>query len=138
MNVSDDSERQLRAAMSRLLAGSPIRSKGSLTVSALAAEAAVSRRTAGRAKGVLRDFHDAIARRGTSVRPAGEAERLRDAVAQLRTRLQEKNAEVTRLRGELRALACRVALLSEENEQLRRSAGGGRLVQLPPSRRAEP
>ncbi len=47
MNVSCDSERQLRAAIERLLAGTHIRSNGSLTVPALAAEAGVSRRRGG-------------------------------------------------------------------------------------------
>jgi hypothetical protein len=75
MNVNDESDRQLRAAMRRLLDGTPIRSNGSLTVSALAVEAGVSRRTAGRAKGMLRDFQDAIARRDRprGAEPNGEA-----------------------------------------------------------------
>ena len=70
MNVNDESDRQLRAAMQRLLDGSPIRSNGSLTVSALAVEAGLSRRTAGRAKGVLRDFQDAIAHRIVLLEPS--------------------------------------------------------------------
>ena len=133
MNVNDESDRQLRAAMQRLLDGTPIRSNGSLTVSALAVEAGVSRRTAGRAKGVLRDFQDAIACRDRSrgAEPNRESERLREELAGLRTKLQQKNAEITRLRAELNTLACRVALLSEENEQLRRAAGTGPVVGLP-------
>ena len=119
--------------MQRLLDGTPIRSNGSLTVSALAVEADVSRRTAGRAKGVLRDFQDAIARRDRSdgAEPNGETARLRGELAGMRTNLQHKNAETIRLRAELNTLACRVALLSEENEQLRRAAITGRVVGLP-------
>ncbi len=133
MNVNDESDRQLRAAMRRLLDGTPIRSNGSLTVSALAVEAGVSRRTAGRAKGVLRDFQDAIAHRDPSrgAEPNGEAARLRaELAAAAVTKLQQKNAEITRVRAELNTLACRVALLSEENEQLRRASGTGPVVAL--------
>ena len=131
MNVNDESERQLRAAMDRLLAGMPIRSNGSMTVSALAAEAGVSRRTAGRAKGVLRDFQAGLEPRGVPS-PAGQEPETRQAeLASVREKLRQKNGEVARLRAELTTLACRVALLSEENEQLRRHAGGGRVVGLP-------
>ncbi len=59
MKVSDESERLLRAAMQPILAGTPIRSSRSFTVTALAVEAGVSRRTAGRATAVLRDFREA-------------------------------------------------------------------------------
>jgi chromosome segregation ATPase len=131
MNVNDESERQLRAAMDRLLSGTPIRSSGSMTVSALAAEAGVSRRTAGRAKGVLHDFQSALERRHISS-PAGQEPENRQAeLSSMRAKLREKNTEVARLRAELTRLACRVALLSEENEQLRRNAGGGRVIRLP-------
>ncbi len=67
---------------------------------------------------------------GASVRQTGEEQRLRNELAGLRTRLREKNAEVIRLRADVRALACRVALLGEENEQLRQAADSGRLVPL--------
>lgn len=132
MNVNDESDRQLRAAMRRLLDGTPIRSDGSLTVSALAVEAGVSRRTAGRAKGVLREFQDAIAHRDRSRRaePNGEAARLRAELAATVTKLQQKNAKIGRPRAELNTLACRVALLSEEKEQLRRACGTGPVVAL--------
>ena len=133
MKVNDESDRQLRAAMQRLLDGTPIRSNGSLTVSALAIEAGVSRRTAGRAKGVLRDFQDAITHRDRSrgTEPNGEAARLGEQLAGTVKKLQQKNSEITRLRAELNTLACRVALLSEENEQLRRACGTGPVVALP-------
>ncbi len=130
MNVNDESERQLRAAMDRLLAGTPIRSNGSMTVSALAAEAGLSRRTAGRAKGVLRDFQAALERRGAPGAADQEPATRWAEMASMQTKLREKNAEVARLRAELTTLACRVALLSEENEQFRRNAGGGRVVGL--------
>lgn len=102
-----------------------------MTVSALAAEAGVSRRTAGRAKSVLRDFQAALERRGVPS-PADEEPETRQAeLASMREKLRQKNAEVARLRAELTTLACRVALPSEENEQLRRNAGGGCVVSLP-------
>ena len=54
------------------------------------------------------------------------------------TKLQQKNAEITRLRAELNTVACRVALLSEENEKLRRAAGTGRVVGLASGGKAGP
>jgi hypothetical protein len=131
MNVNHESERQLRAAMDRLLAGTPFRSNGCLTVSALAAEAGLSRRTAGRAKGVLRDFRAAVERRDAPSLPDHESKARQAELDNMRAKLREKNAEVARLRAELTTLACRVALLSEENEQLRRHVGAGRVVRLP-------
>lgn len=121
MKVNDETERLLRAAMDRILAGSPIRSNGSYTVTALAAEAGVSRRTASRATGVLRDFRAAAETSGTPAKqPAGgEAGPLREALADAQAKLTARNAEVRRLRADVAALACRIALLSEENAQLR-------------------
>lgn len=121
MKVSDESERLLRAAMARILAGTPIRSNGSHTVTALATEAGVSRRTAARATGVLRDFRDALdgLAKPATLTEAGEVGPLRGALADSQAKLAARNAEVRRLRTDLAALACRVALLSEENAQLR-------------------
>jgi len=132
VTVNDESERLLRAAMDRIVAGTPIRSNGSHTVTALAAEAGVSRRTAARASGVLGDFRDAVAALSKPAMPpaAAEAGRLRDELAEARAKLAERNAEVRRLRADLAALACRVALLSEENAQLRGDRAA-RVVALP-------
>jgi hypothetical protein len=133
VNVNDDSERLLRAAMARLLAGTPIRSNGSHTVTSLAAEAGVSRRTASRATGVLRDFQDATAAMVEPPSPfSQETGPIRAELADARTKLGERNAEIRRVRNDLTALACRVALLSEENAQLRAAIGTGSVVALPP------
>ncbi len=121
MKVNDESEQALRAAMARILAGTPIRSNGSHTVTALATEAGVSRRTAARATGVLRDFRVAIDGLAKPATPtdAGEVGALREALTDAQATLINRNADVRRLRADLAALACRVALLSEENAQLR-------------------
>lgn len=125
MNVNDDSERLLRAAMDRILAGTPIRSNGSYTITALATEAGLSRRTVSRAAGVLRDFRDAInGRTKQPVPSSNESESLRAALTAARATLSNRNAEIHRLRSDLTTLACRVAILSEENVQLLASAGG--------------
>jgi hypothetical protein len=125
--------------MDRILAGTPLRSNGSFTVTALAAEAGISRRTAARATTVLRDFRDAIEHRPTPPGPAtGDETPTREAIAVIRTKLRTGNAEIRRLRSELAALACRVALLSEENAQLRTSLGTGKLVSLPVGTRPTP
>lgn len=132
MKVNDESERLLRAAMARILAGTPIRSNGSHTVSALAAEAGVSRRTAARATGVLRDFRDAVESLAKPAKPLSveDVGPLRKALADAEAKLTARNTEVRRLRSDLAALACRVALLSEENAQLRGDRAG-QVVSLP-------
>lgn len=133
MKVNDESERLLRAAMARILAGTPIRSNGSHTVSALAAEAGVSRRTAARATGVLRDFRDAtevLAKPATLAGPEDVAP-IRKALAEAQAKLVARNAEVRQLRSGLATLACRVALLSEENAHLRGDRASSRVVALP-------
>jgi hypothetical protein len=134
LNVNEDSERQLRAAMGRILAGTPIRSNGSYTVTALAAEAGMSRRTAGRATGVLRDFRDAVD--GLSKAPPPPIDEvttagIRAALADARATLKDRNAENARLRSDLTNLACRVAILSEENAILLETVGQGTVVALP-------
>lgn len=132
MRVNDESERLLRAAMARILAGTPIRSTGSHTVSALAAEAGVSRRTAARATGVLRDFRDAVEGLAKPPKPLGEdVGALREALAEAQAKVAARNAEVRRLRSDLTALACRVALLSEENAHLRGDRAASHVVALP-------
>jgi hypothetical protein len=132
VTVNDHSDRVLRAAMDRILAGTPIRSNGSFTVTALAAEAGLSRRTAARATTVLRDFRDAIEHQPTPpVTAAGDETPTREAIAVIRTKLRAGNAEIRRLRSELVTLACRVALLSEENAHLRTALDTGKLVSLP-------
>ncbi|MDP8931319.1 MAG: hypothetical protein M3O70_22805 [Actinomycetota bacterium] len=85
MKVNNESERLLRAAMQRILAGTPIRSSGTFTVTTLAAEAGVSRRTAGRATAILRDLREAGERRAN--RPSSdndEKARQRDQLVDLR------------------------------------------------------
>jgi hypothetical protein len=132
VTVNDYSERVLRAAMHRILAGTPIRSNGSFTVTALAAEAGLSRRTAARATTVLRDFRDATEHRPTPpVSAAGDETPSRETIAVMRTKLRAGNAEIRRLRSDLATLACRVALLSEENTRLRTALGTGKLVSFP-------
>lgn len=137
MKVNDESEQLLRAAMARILAGTPIRSNGSHTVTALAAEAGVSRRTAARATGVLRDFRDAVEGLPKRVPPTGgDAGLVRHALAEAQAKLAARNAEIRRLRSDVSALACRVALLSEENAQLRARLAAGPVVALPSSQPA--
>jgi hypothetical protein len=82
VTVNDCSDRVLRAAMDRILAGAPSRRHGSCTVTALAAEA--GRRTAAWATTVPRDFRDAIEHRPTSALPAaGEPDPARSAAYRL-------------------------------------------------------
>ncbi|MGH8914976.1 MAG: hypothetical protein ACRDZM_10740, partial [Acidimicrobiia bacterium] len=71
-----------------------------------------------------------VAAKPASPAAAGDAGPLRKELAKARARLAERNAEVRRLRADLAALACRVALLSEENAQLRDDRAG-QVVLLP-------
>jgi hypothetical protein len=103
--ISHATEKALREAMARLLAGRPAKTDGRLTVVNLAIEAGVSRATANRAPGLLADFRRAIASlrvRGPSPEDAraGAEDESRNAhvLAQhiqaraLHARLQERRA----------------------------------------------
>ncbi len=97
-NVAPDTEKKLRDAMERLLAGKPNRTDGRLTKNNLHVEAGVSRATMNRALGVIADWDVAVST-GTTPRDAKIAE-LEETVAKLRqtiAKLRTHNADLERL-----------------------------------------
>jgi hypothetical protein len=62
VTVSPQTDRKLREAMSRLLAGTPLHTDGALTKENLAREAGVSHATVHRAAGVLAEWDAKVAR----------------------------------------------------------------------------
>lgn len=97
-NVAPQTEKKLREAMERLLAGKPKRTDGRLTKNNLHVEAGVSRATMNRALGVIADWDVAVST-GTTPRDAKLAE-LEETVAKLRqtnSKLRTHNADLERL-----------------------------------------
>ena len=104
--ATDSTEKKLRAALDRLIAGTAVRTDGRLTVSGLAREAELSRATAHRYPAVLKDLNAASERPAVAaVAPDGGA-----GLADRNTRLAAEN---TLLRAEKEALANAVYVLTE-------------------------
>jgi len=106
----------LRSAMSRLLAGKPVRTDGRLIKENLYKEAGVSRATMNRAKAILGEWDQAVAERG-SLTP-GEARR-DEQIDALRKQLASKTRECTMLQRRLDAAATAIAALHHDNAALR-------------------
>ncbi|MEU0936079.1 hypothetical protein [Embleya sp. NPDC005971] len=128
MPVSATTETRLRAAMQRLLAGTPEHTDGALTKENLAREAGVSHATVHRAATVLADWDAAVAR--PVLRTPGEVRR-DEEIATLKRALRTARADVTTLHGKLDALASVTANLYHENTLLRRRPGPSPLGALP-------
>jgi len=128
--TADLSERdRIRAAMDRILDGTPERSNGALTVVALAIEAGVPRNALTQRHTDLKDeFYQRIRERGAD--NADEA-RLRATIAQLRKTIASKNRELAQLRADVPALVRAVNQLTLENQQLRDARAGGSVVPFP-------
>lgn len=104
---TDSTERKLRAALDRLIAGHPIRTDGKLTVTGLAREAGVSRATAHRYPDVLADLAAA------ANRPPVAASRDCGPDSSLADRNEQLARENALLRAEKEALANAVYALTE-------------------------
>ena len=104
--ATDSTEKKLRAALDRLIAGTAVRTDGRLTVSGLAREAELSRATAHRYPAVLKDLSAASERSAVAaVAPDGGA-----GLADRNARLAAEN---TVLRAEKEALANAIYVLTE-------------------------
>jgi chromosome segregation ATPase len=116
--TADLSERdRIRAAMDRILDGTPERSNGALTVVALAIEAGVPRNALTQRHTDLKDeFYQRIRERGAD--NADEA-RLRATIAQLRKTIASKNRELAQLRADVPALVRAVNQLTLELQETR-------------------
>lgn len=104
---TDSTERKLRAALERLVAGHPVRTDGRLTVTGLAREAGVSRATAHRYPDVLADLAAAASR------PPVDAGREGGPEISLAARNEQLARENALLRAEKEALANAVYALAE-------------------------
>jgi len=118
MTIPEPGERdRIRAAMDRILDGSPERSNGALTVVALALEAGVPRNAlTQRHVDLKNEFYQRIRERGAG---NGDEARLRAAIARLRKTIEGKNKELAQLRADVPALIRAVNQLTLENQQLR-------------------
>lgn len=133
--MTNDSERgQIRAAMDRLLAGTPLRSDGALTVVSLAVEADVKRHVLTHRHTDLKDEFYARVRAQDRI-PASEQE-LRDELKAAQQKLAEAREENRQLKASVEAFARIVNILTAENERLAQQQdepGSRTLVPLRPS-----
>ena len=116
--MADSGERErIRAAMDRILAGTPERSNGALTVVALAIEAGVPRNAlTQRHTDLKNEFYDRI--KGAGAQNEDEA-RLRATIARLRQTIANKNRELAQLRADVPALVRAVNTLTLELQETR-------------------
>jgi septal ring factor EnvC (AmiA/AmiB activator) len=131
-----DERDRIRAAMDRILAGTPERSNGALTVVALALEAGVTRNAlTQRHTDLKNDFYQRIRERGA---PSEDEARLRATIARLRKTIDSKNRELAQLRADVPALVRAVNQLTLENQQLRDMRAGTSVIPLPGRAPARP
>ncbi|MFJ9359345.1 hypothetical protein [Streptomyces mirabilis] len=116
MSPAHDERDGIRAAMQRILNGSPEHSDGALTIVALAIEAQVPRNAlTQRHPGLRNEFYAHIKERGAV--PDAET-RLRAEIVQLKETIANKNEELARLREDVPALVRALNRLTAENEAL--------------------
>ncbi|WP_308429604.1 hypothetical protein, partial [Streptomyces longisporoflavus] len=114
----EESYTQLRQAMDRLLAGTPLHTDGALTKENLAREARVSHATLHRAQQILAEWDTRVPRTVRCPAPTAQDTEL----AELRRRLCTANGRVSTPEGQLDALATVTANLYRENLELKRKA----------------
>ncbi|WP_406388914.1 hypothetical protein [Streptomyces sp. NBC_00211] len=108
---------RIRAAMERILAGTPECSNGALTVVALATEAGVPRNAlTQRHLDLKNEFYDKVRARGQM--PDSE-KRLRKQIVKLKELRENDKAEIAQLQADREALVRVVHQLTVENRQLR-------------------
>ncbi|MBB5916793.1 chromosome segregation ATPase [Nocardia transvalensis] len=131
MSPAPDERDRIRAAMHRILDGTPHRCNGALTIVALALEADVPRNALTQRHPDLRnEFYSRVAACGTL--PEAET-RLRARITELEQTITNKNAELARLRADVPALVTALNQLTLENRQLRDALTGRRNI-VPMSR----
>ena len=133
--VSPSTEKKLRNAMERLLAGQPVRTDGRLTKANLHVEAGVSRATMNRATEVIADWNAAVGADATP-RDARLVE-LQETVGTLKQTIAKLRQHNTKLERRNQAA---VTVIAELNAQLHASLGNeptGTVTPLPvrPQRR---
>lgn len=117
MTAALDERDRIRAAMNRILAGTPERSNGALTIVALAQEADVPRNAlTQRHTDLKNEFYQHVEARGG---PSELETRLRKTISKLRETIENKNHVLKQLRADVPALVRVINQLTIENEQLR-------------------
>ncbi|MCD9193409.1 hypothetical protein [Streptomyces albireticuli] len=112
-----DERDRIRAAMDRILSGTPQHSNGALTIVALATEADVPRNAlTQRHLDLKNEFYAKVKERG---QPTDVELRLRKQVVKLKTLRQKDQAELTALRQDVEALVRVVNQLTTENRRYR-------------------
>ena len=133
-----DERDRIRAAMDRILAGTPHASTGGLTIVALAQEADVPRNAlTQRHTDLKNEFYEHVKQRGAT--PDVEV-RLRAEIAKLKKTIANQRKELVQLRADVPALVRVVNQLSAENTELRESPirSTGRVIPLPRQERNRP
>ena len=110
------SDAKLRAAMERLLAGTPERTDGRLIKENLYREAGVSRATMNRAPAVLEEWSRRV--EGTQPRDK-QVEDLKRQLAERRSELRQLRTRIQELEAQLTIAATAVAEMHVENRLLR-------------------
>ena len=117
MTAALDERDRTRAAMERILAGTPERSNGALTIVAVAQE---SRRAPQRPHPTThRPKNEFYARAQERGAPSELEKHLRATISKLRTTIDNKNQELNKLRTDVPALVRVVNQLTLENQRLR-------------------
>jgi len=114
--VEKASDAKLRAAMERLLAGTPERTDGRLIKENLYREAGVSRATMNRTPAVLEEWSRRV--EGTQPRDK-QVEDLKRQLAERRSELRQLRTRIQELEGQLTVAAIAVSELHVENQLLR-------------------
>ncbi|MCX4751199.1 hypothetical protein OG455_37815 [Kitasatospora sp. NBC_01287] len=129
MSPAPDERDRIRAATDRILAGTPERSNGALTIVALAIEADVPRNAlTQRHTDLKNDFYQAVqARGGTS----DVETRLRKKIVDLKTTIANKNEEITQLKADVDGFLAENTRLTLENQELRDVLSGGNANVIP-------
>ncbi|MEU5239712.1 hypothetical protein ACH4UR_25375 [Streptomyces lydicus] len=118
MSPAPDERDRIRAAVDRILGGTPQRSNGALTIVALAEEADVPRNAlTQRHVDLKNDFYDKVRARGAM--PDSE-KRLRGQVTKLKELRAEDAKELKQLRTDVEALVGALHQTQMENRQLRK------------------
>lgn len=115
-SVSPRTDKSLRQAMERLLAGKSLHTDGRLIKDNLWKEAKVSRATMNRAPQIMAEWNATIAERGDLTT---EQARHADELAKLRRKLADKTQDANELRRKLDAAATVIATLHHDNIALR-------------------
>ncbi|MFJ2111900.1 hypothetical protein ACIOEX_08295 [Streptomyces sp. NPDC087850] len=124
MSPAPDERDRICAAMDRILAGTPERSNGALTIVALAIEADVPRNAlTQRHLDLKNDFYEHVKARGGT--PDVEA-RLRKRIVELKKTIANKNDEITHLKADVKGFLAENTRLTLENQELRDVLSGNK------------